>query len=155
MKIDPTMISVTALGVSALSLLLSTYRAATDRRLQWEQSRGAAQARLTARALEIVTLIEEVRGSVAAGAGELASKLIQVAQGLTEIRESLKRMQIPPRFKAATLISSFAPIKSDLDDADPVFERLRAEVRQSNFGGASQTADGLLQRLYGSQNKRN
>ena len=84
---------------------------------------------------------------------DLVDKLMRVAGGLMDIRQTVEEMKTPPLFLTSVLITSYAPIKSDLDDADPIFERLRAAIQQSNFAEASRLADGLLQRLYGTKSK--
>ena len=154
MKIDPIVISLVALGVSILSFIIATYRAAVDRRLQWEQLRGDIRVRLTSRGVELLTLIEELRRFPGDESFTLTKKLICIAEGIIDIRQKLKRMEVPPLFFTSALITRFAPIKSNLDDAEPIFDKLRSEIMQSNFSYAIMTADGLLERVYGSSGKK-
>jgi hypothetical protein len=151
MKIDPVYISLIALAVSIASLAISSYRAAVDRRLQWEQLRGSVLARLTSRGVELLTLIEELRRFPGDETFAITRKLIRIAEGLVDIRQRLKRMESPPLFYTSAFVTRFAPIKSEVEDAEPVFDKLRSEVMQSDFSHASLTADGLIQRFYGSK----
>src|SRR6185437_1752975 len=153
MKIDPITISIAALTASFLSLIISTYRAAVDRRLQWEQIRGDMQSRLTSRGVELLTLIEELNRFPGDETSDLIRKLIRIADGMVNIRQRLKEMKTPPWFYTSVLVTEVAPIKSELDEAEPVFDKLRSEIMGSHFPRASLTADGLIQRLYGSETK--
>jgi hypothetical protein len=150
MKIDPVYVSLIALAVSIASLGISSYRAAVDRRVQWEQLRGSILARLTSRGVELLTLIEELRRFPGDETFAIIRKLIRIAEGLVDMRQRLKRMEAPPLFYTSELITRFAPIKSEVEDAEPVFDKLRSDIMQSNFSEASLTADGLIQRFYGS-----
>jgi hypothetical protein len=151
MMINPVYISLVALVVSIISLAISSYRAAVDRRLQWEQLRGSVQSRLTSRGVELLTLIEELRRFPGDETLAITKKLIRIAEALVDMRQHLKGMESPPLFHASSCITRFAPLKSEFEDAEPVFDKLRSEVMQSNFSQANLTADGLIQRLYGSE----
>jgi len=153
MKIDPVTISLIALGVSIFSLAMSSHRAAVDRRVQWEQLRGAIQARLTARGLDMLTMIEEVSRSSTDQATDLTKKLMRIVEGLVDIRKRLKNMEELPPFTVSYCITGLAPIKSELDDADLIFDVLGASIREGKFSEASTAADGLLERLYGAEKK--
>jgi hypothetical protein len=152
MKIDPVFISLVVLVVSIASLAISSYRAAVDRRLQWEQLLGSVLARLTSRGVELLTLSEELRRFPGDETFAITRKLIRIAEGLVDIRQRLKRMESPRLFYTSALVTRFAPIKSEVEDAEPVFDKLRAEIMQSDFSQANLTADGLIQRFYGSKN---
>lgn len=149
MKVDPITISLIALAVAIAGLLLSSYRAAVDRKLQWEQLRGSIHTQLTSRGVEVLTMIEELRHLRTNEVADLTGKLIRVAQGLVDIRKKLKEMEKPPWFLTSTLITRLAPITSDLDDAEPIFETLLAAIREANFARASVIEDGLVGRIYG------
>jgi hypothetical protein len=150
MKLDPITISVTALAVSAFSLILSTYRAGVDRRLQWEQFRGGIHARLTSRGVEILTMREELRRFPTDESNSLIQKLLRISEAIWDIRKILKRMETPPPFFASAMITQIAPIKSDLDDAEPIFEKLVGAIRISDMQKADKLANGLIERLCGS-----
>jgi hypothetical protein len=150
MKIDPVYISLAALGVSMLSLWVSISRAAVDRRLQWEQMRGGMQTTLTAKGVELLTLIEELRRFSDDETLPLVDKLIRIAEGTVDIRQRLKRLGSPPFFSASHLTVELAPIKHDLDEAEPIFDKLRSTIAESKFSEAHRVADGLIERLYGS-----
>ena len=149
MAIVPIIISLIALGVSISGLVISTRRSAVDRQLQWEQLRGGVMSRLTSRGGELLTFIEELRRFPGDETVALIQKLVRIAEGVVDMRERLKRMGEPPLLSVSARITRFAPIKSDLDDTEPVFDMLRSEIMQSHFSRASTTADGLVQRLYG------
>lgn len=149
MRIDPVTISLIALVVSIISLLMSSYRAAVDRNLQWEQMRGAIQVRLTARGLDMLTVLEEVRRSSKVEATDLSRKIIRVVDGLVDMRKKLMEMETLPRFTASNCIIRLTSIKSSLDDADIIFDKLQASILDGNLSDASSNADGLLERLYG------
>jgi hypothetical protein len=153
MKIDPIVISLIALAVSILSLIISSYRAAVDRRLQWEHLRGSVRTQLASRGVELLTLIEELRRFPGDESITLIGKLIQIAEGIIDIRRKLKEMEAPPLFFTSALVTRFAPIKSDLDDAEPIFDKLRSDIMESNFSEANKVADGLLVRIYGAGGK--
>jgi hypothetical protein len=148
-KIELT-ISLVALSVSGISLYLSTPRAAVDRKLQWEQLRGNVLAKLTARGLELITLIQELMSSPSEEIVNLIHKLIQISKGIVSMREGVTRMEIPPSFRTSALLTRYAPIKTQLDNADLIFDKLKIAVRKKNMTEASELADGLYKRFYGS-----
>ncbi len=147
MNINPVTISLIALIVSIISLLISSYRAGVDRKLQWEQLRGSVHSRLTSHGVELITMIDELRQLHTDEAEGLAKKLILIGQGIVDVRKRLRKMERPPLFQTSALITKVAPIKSDLDDAEPVFEELNTAIRKANFSKASEIADGLLKRI--------
>jgi hypothetical protein len=80
----------------------------------------------------------------------LIHKLIQISKGIVSMRESVTRMEIPPSFLTSALLTRYAPIKTQLDDADLIFDKLKIAGREKNMTEASELADGLYRRFYGS-----
>ncbi|MBI5770916.1 MAG: hypothetical protein HZA93_24270 [Verrucomicrobia bacterium] len=154
-KIDPVVVSISALVVSIVSLVLTTRRAAVDRRLQWEQLRGRTHSRLTARGVELLTWIEEVRRVKPADSLSLTRKLIRISEGVIAMRKSLARMRYSSGLLSSTALTEMTPIVSDLDDADPIFEMLSVAVKKPDIVAAEVVADGLLRRFYGSEEEPN
>jgi hypothetical protein len=101
----------------------------------------------------MLTMIEEVRRFPPDEATELREKLIRIAEGLVDMRKKMKDMETPPPFTVSYSIIGIAPIKSDLDDADLIFDGLRVSIREGKCSEASRKADGLLGRLYGAEKK--
>jgi hypothetical protein len=84
---------------------------------------------------------------------KLLEKLTRVAQGLVGTRQMVEKMKNPPLFLPSALITAYAPIKTDLDEFDVYFKKLRTAMQRSNVDEASRIADGLLNRLYGAKGK--
>ena len=103
--------------------------------------------RLMIRGVEILTMIEEVRRFPTEEGIKLIQKLVHIGEGIVKIRKSLKNMQVPAPFTASFLVTAVAPIKSDLDDADPIFEELLRAIRASEIPKANKITDGLILRI--------
>ena len=99
----------------------------------------------------MLTSIHELRRFPDDDTLTLIEKLIQIAEGIVSIRERLKRLGPPPPFSASQLTLKLVPIKHDLDEAEPVFEKLRTTIAESKFSESNRVADGLIQRIYGSK----
>ena len=155
MTIDPIVVSVSALGVSIVSLLITAYRGGVEHRLQWEQMRGRAHTRLTSRAIELLTIVEDLRQVDSVQANAVIQRLVAVMQGLVEMRTSLKGMKSLGWFWPSLLSTKLEPIVSELDDADVIFDALGVAVQKRDLIEARTIADGLIERIYGSKGKPN
>ena len=153
MSMDPTTISLVALGVALVSLILSAHRGAVDRRLQLEQLRGEMRVRLTSRGVDLLSMIDALRQDNPPEGDSLIGKLVKVARGLVDVREDLRDLRMPFFVPASLFATNFQRIRDDIEDAEPVFKRLRRAIDERNFAEASQIADGLLERVYGRDEK--
>ena len=150
MNVDPTTISLIALCVSILSLLISVFQMRVDRGLQWEQLRGSLQTRLTIRCIEILALVDKITLNINPDSLSLIQKLTRMVEELVALRRDFRGLKNLGIGKTL-LLTKITAIKSDLDDADPVFDKLRLEISENDLVKANKTADGLLQRIFGSK----
>lgn len=147
---DP--ISFFALGISILSLVLTVNREMVDRQHQCEQLRGEIIARLTARGVQLLSMIRDLMG--AGGTCEepgaikctCVHSMSDLLGRMTEVRERLRRLPTPRFGFASSTLLTLRRIRSDLDDAEAVFDDLQENMTAGNWEGAIRCSGALAQR---------
>lgn len=169
MNTIPVVISLIALTVSIISLVVSVRRAAVDRLLQLEQLRGELRFRLTANALTVSELGEQLirlakkllesyqmrhndhLTQKAEECIEASKYLLELSRHMVGMRADLEGFRFPSEDVNFAIVKLTA-IKSDIKDFEVVLERLPKAVQDENFKEAISIANGLLNRLIGQSN---
>ncbi len=146
---DSLTVSISALGVSILSLLISVYRAGVDRRIQFEQRRGEIKTRLTFWGVDILSLIEGLKNPPSIDTIPVMQKLLSVANALVDIREQIQRLSVPVWLPVSLFAVNFQKIRNDTADLEPLIDELRRETKNRNFAKVNEIANGIIHRLTG------
>ena len=152
MPLDSTTISIAALIVSVISLMFAIYNFGVDRKIQFEQIKGELIYRLTFRGIEIISHIEKLCKCEAEEACERSKKLMKVSEGIVQIRKDLRELSKPPLFFVSSNVTELQQIRSEIQDAEPVFDKLNEAVSDLDFANIEKITKGLIERLWGSSN---
>ncbi len=154
MNLDATTISLIALGISIFSLLIAFYNSDVDRRIQIEQLKGEMLTRLTYRGVDIIGDIKKLEMTPSEETFELLKDLIKVAEGIGNIRQGIMQLPKTPPIFGSAIMPSLQRTLNDIDDAEPIFDKLSEDIANWDLKEVRQTTDNLLERLFGSDSSK-
>lgn len=154
MSLEATTISLIALFVSILSLLLSLYNSDVDRRIQIEQLKGEMTTRLTFRGIEMLGYIKKLDMQKPEVTDVLKKNLIKVVDGIIEARRNLRTYPKSSPFFGSDIFTSLQRMRNDIEDAEPVFDKLREAFTDCDLKSIEQITDGLIERFFGSKSTK-
>jgi hypothetical protein len=150
MNIDSTIISIGALFVSIISLVIAVYNFGVDRRIQIEQLKGEMVNRLTFRGIEILSHIDKLCRCGTEETCDRSKRLIKVSEGIVQVRKELKGLSRPPLFFVSSRVTELHQIRSEIQDAEPVFDKLNEAISDLDLEKIERITEGLASRLWGS-----
>ena len=140
-----TIISIIALIISFISILISNFNFNIDRQIQVEELKGKIITNLTYRGLDIVDHIENINNIEENY--NIIKDLKTIAEKINYLRGKVEKFYKPSNLLGSRIIPKLYSIKNQLNDMEPVFNRLKQSVDEGNMEYVRNNVDGLIKRL--------
>ena len=99
----------------------------------------------------MLSYIKQLENQKLEVADKLSQNLMKVMEGLVDVRQSFKNYPKPPPFFGSAIIPGLQRLRNDIEDAEPVYDKLREAFADGDLNEIEQLIDGLLERFFGSK----
>ena len=118
------------------------------------KSARRALSSLTYRGVDIIGDIKKLEMTPSEETFELLKDLIKVAEGIGNIRQGIMQLLKTPPIFGSAIMPSLQRTLNDIDDAEPIFDKLSEDIANWDLKEVRQTTDNLLERLFGSDSSK-